>query len=200
MAAEVTEAHSAGGRLSVSREGALLAVALDLLAEVGYDRMSLDEVARRAHTSKATLYRRWPGKADLVVAALMAHKTHAQQPPPAATLREDLVTIVTCRCMESSAASSLAQGLLTALRTDARLRELVTTQSTAVMRQDFAAIVDRAVERGELPPYTRARATTIAELVQALIVNRLLINGTPIDPAFIDQIVDAMLLPILRAA
>ncbi len=64
MSEQATSPRPTRLRLDAARERVLLEVALALLAEVGYDRLSLDEVARRAHTSKATLYRRWPGKAD----------------------------------------------------------------------------------------------------------------------------------------
>lgn len=63
-------------RMSVDRQAELFAVVLDLLLEVGYERLTLDAVAARAHTSKATLYRLWDGKPGLVMAALR-HK----QPP-----------------------------------------------------------------------------------------------------------------------
>ncbi|WP_297546447.1 helix-turn-helix domain-containing protein [Amycolatopsis sp.] len=55
------------------REDAILLAVLELLAEVGYDQMTMDGVAARAHASKATIYRRWPGKAELVVTAVKRH-------------------------------------------------------------------------------------------------------------------------------
>ena len=48
----------------------MLNVALELLAEIGYDKLTIDAVAERAHASKATIYRRWSNKAELVVEAL----------------------------------------------------------------------------------------------------------------------------------
>ena len=55
---------------TTGRDAAICDAALALLAEVGYDRMSMDAVAARAHASKATIYRRWPGKRELVLDAL----------------------------------------------------------------------------------------------------------------------------------
>ena len=60
----------AGPKLDPEREQAILGATLDLLAEGGYEALRLDAVASRAKASKATLYRHWPGKAELVVDAV----------------------------------------------------------------------------------------------------------------------------------
>src|SRR5580700_11308769 len=57
------------------RERAILSAAIGLLGEAGYEAMTMDAVAARAHASKTTIYRRWPGKAELVRAAVDAHIT-----------------------------------------------------------------------------------------------------------------------------
>lgn len=186
-------------RLGAARELALLEVALALLAEVGYDRMSLDEVARRAHTSKATLYRRWPRKADLVAAAFLCRKVTTHRAPSAATLREDLIAEVTMLSQEITADRPLTQGLITAVGTDPYLAELVKLQSASMLQEEVAGIIARAVERGELPPRSAERAATIAEVLHALIVSRLLLTRTPLEARYIEHVVDVILLPILRA-
>jgi len=56
---------------------AVLSAALDVLEEAGYERLSMEEVARRAGVGKAALYRRWPGKLDMVLDAL----TRLSAPP-----------------------------------------------------------------------------------------------------------------------
>jgi AcrR family transcriptional regulator len=69
-ASQVAKARGRGGRsLDSSRDLALREAALALLAEVGYDRLTMDAVAARARAGKTTIYRRWPGKAELVVDA-----------------------------------------------------------------------------------------------------------------------------------
>ena len=67
--AQEAAAHR-GRQLDASRDAALRDAALELLAEVGYDRLSMDAVAARAKASKMTIYRRWSSKAELVVAAI----------------------------------------------------------------------------------------------------------------------------------
>jgi AcrR family transcriptional regulator len=199
MPEEVRPSRRARRRLGAARERALLEVALVLLAEVGYDRLSLDEVARRAHASKATLYRRWPSKADLVAAAFLGRKVAAPKPPPAATLRQDLIAEVSMISQETNADRPLTQGLLTAMCIDRYLGELVKLQGAGVLQQEMASIITRAIERGELAPRSAEHSATIAEVVHALIVNRLLLSRTPLDASYIEHVVDAILLPILRA-
>ncbi|MGL5927508.1 MAG: helix-turn-helix domain-containing protein, partial [Dermatophilaceae bacterium] len=60
-------------RVEGDREREILSAALGVLAEVGYDRMTMDAVALAARASKATLYRRWQSKTALVVDALLCH-------------------------------------------------------------------------------------------------------------------------------
>src|SRR5262249_15121552 len=75
------------------RECELLAVTLELLQEHGYDRLSLDAVATTARASKATLYRRWPTKAELVLAAFVEGTRHVAVDPDTGTLRGDLLKL-----------------------------------------------------------------------------------------------------------
>ena len=69
---EQGQSRHAGRQLDPSRAAAIMAAALEGLAEVGYDRLSMGEIAARAHAGKDALYRRWPSKAALVVDAVAA--------------------------------------------------------------------------------------------------------------------------------
>ena len=71
------QTRTAGRPRDPARDDAILSAALEGLAEVGYDRLSMDEIAARAHAGKGALYRRWPSKAALVVAAVMAWREQA---------------------------------------------------------------------------------------------------------------------------
>ena len=84
-----TEAH-ARPRVEGEREQEILDATIDTLAEVGYDRLTMDAVAARAKASKATLYRRWNGKAQLVIDALLSEKEPLGA-PDAGNLRDDLI-------------------------------------------------------------------------------------------------------------
>ena len=84
------EATTTRPRVEGDREAEILEATLEVLAEVGYDRLTMDAVAARAKASKATLYRRWNDKASLVVDALLVVK-HTAETPDTGTLRGDLI-------------------------------------------------------------------------------------------------------------
>src|SRR5260370_26527540 len=77
------------------RERAILSAVVGLLGEVGYEAMTMDAVAARAHASKTTIYRRWPGKAELVRAAVDAYVAdRALSAADAGGLRGDLLAVM----------------------------------------------------------------------------------------------------------
>src|SRR5689334_11946810 len=82
-----------------SRDPQILQATAQLLAEVGYDRLTMDAVAARAHAGKATLYRRWSSKGELVVDALgcAAHGETPEAAPDTGSLRGDLEALVKAR-------------------------------------------------------------------------------------------------------
>src|SRR5262249_38301928 len=75
-------------------EAAILDATLAELAEVGYARLAMERIAARAHTSKASLYKRWPNRVELVVAALRHHRGAADPAPDTGSLREDVLTLL----------------------------------------------------------------------------------------------------------
>jgi len=180
------------------REEAILRATLELLAEVGYDQLTIDGVAARAHCSKATIYRRWQGKAELVITAVRRHSAPPPQPAPGTgSLREDLLAAL--EAMRSSLAgqdTALLLGLMTAMRHDRELAAVVREQVIDSKREVFGAAVARAVARGELP--AGADHTLLAEISSAMLLSRQLVTGEPLDAAFAQELVDDVLLPLLR--
>jgi AcrR family transcriptional regulator len=184
----------AGSRGAI-RENAILEATLQLLAEAGYDQLTIDAVAAGAHCSKATIYRRWPGKAPLVIAAV---RQLAGQPatavPDTGSLRSDLLAALDA--MRSSLAgqdSALILGLLVAMHRDAELAGAVREQVLDAKREVFGAVIDRAVARGDVPAATDS--ALLAEICSAVLFSRLLVTGEPLDDAFTRHLVDAVLLP-----
>jgi AcrR family transcriptional regulator len=180
------------------REEAILRATLELLAEVGYDQLTIDGVAARAHCSKATIYRRWQGKAELVITAVRRHSAPPPQPAPGTgSLREDLLAAL--EAMRSSLAgqdTALLLGLMTAMRHDQELAAVVREQVLDNKREVFGAAVARAVAQGELP--AGAGHTLLAEISSAMLLSRQLVTGEPLDAAFAQELVDDVLLPLLR--
>lgn len=181
------------------RDLAICDATLALLAEVGYDRMSMDAVAARAHASKATIYRRWPGKRELVLDALHTRHGPSETPPDTGSLRGDLVTSM--RAMAQANAGDgcdegeLMAGVLRAMRHAPELGDCMRRQVIDRKRETFRTIIDRAVARGELP--AAAPADLAHEVAGALWVQRVLVVGGEVDDAFIAHVADDVLIPLL---
>src|SRR5437868_6579415 len=94
------------------REAELLAVTLQLLQEHGYDRLTVDAVANTARASKATVYRRWPSKAELVLAAFTEGVCQVAVPPNTGTLRGDLLKLGEVVCLHASQQASAMRAVL----------------------------------------------------------------------------------------
>jgi AcrR family transcriptional regulator len=180
------------------RYDAILLASLQLLAEVGYDQMTMDAIAERARASKATIYRRWSGKPDLVVAALKRHAAPvAAAPPDTGSLREDLLAVLDAmRANLAGQDAAVVLGLLTAMRHDSLLADTVRRQVIDVKREAFDAVLSRAVERGLLPG--TIDRTLLVEVSSALLFSRLFVTGGPLDTGFIQYLVDAVLMPLLN--
>jgi len=170
------------------REEAILLAAMAVLGEVGYDRMSVETVAERAKASKATVYRRWSGKAELVATAVRRYAGTALAPPePTGDARTDLLALLAgLRKSLLDQDAALILGLLSAMRHDA---ELALTVRKAVLdhkHEAFAAL---------LPDADHA---WLAEITSAALLSRLLVTGEPLDDEFLAKLVDTVLLPQLE--
>ena len=186
------------GSRGAVREDAILRATLELLAESGYDQLTIDAVAARARCSKATIYRRWPGKAALVSTAV---RRHAGQPAAAApdtgSLRSDLLAALEAmRSGLSGQDAALILGLLSAMHRDPELAGAVREQVLDAKRQVFGAVIARAAARGQVR--AAADGALLAEISSAVLLSRLLVTGEPLDDAFTQHLVDAVLLPALE--
>jgi AcrR family transcriptional regulator len=178
------------------RDVAICDATLALLLEVGYDRMSMDAVAARAHASKATIYRRWPGKQELVLDAVKARGVGLTVAEDTGSLRGDLVATYRSAVHGSAADDAdLIAGVLRAMRTAPELADCVRSQVIESKCDVSRVIVTRAVARGELPSDTDP--LILHEVASALWFHRVLVVGGPVDDAFIAHVVDDVLMPLL---
>ena len=183
-------------RRSEARSRAILDATIELLTEVGYDRMTMDTVAARAQASKATIYRHWPDKTALVLDALRRRGSAVPDLPDTGSLRADLELLV----RESAAAAagitgSLVVGLLAVASHDPELEALLAQQFHYEQLPATTALVDRARERHEVSP--DVDPLLIGEVLPAMLVMHLLILGLPGDEAFVHSLVDDVLMPLL---
>ena len=178
------------------RDVAICDATLALLLEVGYDRMSMDAVAARAKASKATIYRRWPGKQELVLDAVKSRGPDLTVPEDTGSLRGDLVA--TYRSAVAGAAAEdadLIAGVLRAMRSAPELADCVRSQVLESKCDVSRTIVARAVDRGELPAATDPMI--LHEVASALWFHRVLVVGADADDVFIAHVVDDVLMPLL---
>lgn len=184
------------GPRAEAREQAILDAALELVMEVGYDRLSMDALAERAHASKATIYRRWSGKAPVVVEAIRRRKHGHQAVPDTGSLRQDLIEVLGGMCHSLDGDEALVTGVMSAMRTDPELSELMRAQ---VMADDSPTelVIARAIARGELPPGTSG--ALVGEVAPAVVMARIVFRGEPLDEEFTAHLVDHIVLPLLHA-
>jgi AcrR family transcriptional regulator len=184
-------------RVEGEREQEILGATLEVLAEVGYDLLTMDAVATRAKASKATLYRRWRGKPELVVAAVTFHHTTAETVPDTGTLRGDLLAAY-CGSggIDDPRAQAVLAAVVTAMGRDPEFAE--------VYRRDFIGpkvaasrtIYERARERGEVHP--DADLTILAPSLAGIVLHRAFLLGDVVTPDLIGRILDEVILPAAR--
>lgn len=179
------------------REQAILTAVISLLGEAGYEAMTMDAVAARAHASKATIYRRWPGKAELVRAAVDAHIAgRVPVDRDTGSLRGDLLAVLQAmRSHLTPEFMAMMSGLVHAMRTDSelagRLRSLIDQDPVAEQ------IIGRAVRRGELPAAAEQKlASLVHEVIEAQLFRQLM-TSAELDAAFARHVVDDVILPLV---
>ncbi|MFF8896873.1 TetR/AcrR family transcriptional regulator [Streptomyces lydicus] len=170
-------------------------VVLELLAEVGYERFSMDRVARRARASKATLYQRWPSKAELVVDAL-EERQPVVSGPDTGSLPDDLRELLVAWLAGWDARDrGLMLALLEGSRRDEELARLREERLGSPIRQAAEAALARARRRGEITG--RIDAELLLELPFALVLWRVLVRDERPGRELIDRIVDGIVAPLL---
>jgi AcrR family transcriptional regulator len=191
---------SRGGRpRDPSRDGVIRAAILRLLADVGYGSLTMDAVASEAGVGKATIYRRWRTKQDLVVDTISDLNRAEAAPADTGSLEGDLrammhslVSVVT----GPTGAATLS--LLSTVPHQPALAHAFQEGPLAVWRQSFDEVWSRAEQRGEVRPGTGS--SVIAEVPSALLVQRWLLTGRPVDEAYADEVLDTVVLPLIRSA
>ena len=181
-------------------EAAILEAAWDELAEVGYAALTMEGVAARARTSRAVLYRRWPNRPELVVAALR-HRTDFTSPEAfdTGTLRGDVLALLrhmSTRVGEIAGALSflIAASFEEVGLTPAGLRERAVAGEPGTME----AILDRAAARGEIDP--GRLSPRMASLPVDLVRHDLIMTLAPVPDSTLMEIVDKIFLPLVRTA
>lgn len=188
-----------GRKRDHSRDPEILQAAIDVLAECGYERMTIDMVATRARAGKATLYRRWSSKAELVVDAIACMKQGEFSPdnlPDTGTLRGDLLAMIRPRTLEESERKLQVMGaVVSMLSRDPQLADAVGAAITEPRVAVNRALMRRAAERGEIR--ADADIETIAQIGPSMATYRTLAQRKPVDRDFLVSVIDGVVLPAL---
>ncbi|MFG3319097.1 TetR/AcrR family transcriptional regulator [Streptomyces sp. NPDC048171] len=187
-------------RITPEREAELYEAVLDLLREVGYDALTMDAVASRTRSSKATLYRQWGGKAELVVKAIRHNKPGEIGDVDTGSLRGDLHAVMAheddCTMEQNSA---LMRGVAMALHQNPDLRQAFRDQLVEPEMAEFRRVLQRAVDRGEIRPDCPALDFLVHMMVGGF-ATRTLLDDQPPTRAFLASYIDAVILPALGVA
>ncbi|MBY8345482.1 TetR/AcrR family transcriptional regulator [Streptomyces spinosirectus] len=186
-------------RITPEREAELYGAVLDLLREVGYDALTMDAVAARTRSSKATLYRQWGGKAELVARAVRHDKPGSSAEIDTGSLKGDLhaLTLRSDDCqMEQN--SALMRGLAMAVHGNPDLLKAFKEHLIEPELAEFRRMLQRAIDRGEI----RADNPALDYVMHMIIggfAARSLIDEQPPTQAFLLSYIDAVVLPALVA-
>lgn len=180
-------------------EKAILEAGWQQLTEKAYSGFTFEAIAERARTSKAVLYRRWPDKESLLLAVLAHHGIGTAYPvPDTGSLREDVLALLrpanrlgdSIAALLSTVAGAYFDGTLTSL---GRLRQQLLGAGSDAMTD----IVQRAVDRGEIPAMPSAR---IVGLPTDLLRVQAMMTFTSATEETLVDIVDTVFLPLARGA
>jgi AcrR family transcriptional regulator len=189
------------GRFDRSLDAAILDAALAGLAEQGYDRMGMDDIASRARVGKAAIYRRWPSKAA-VVAEAIAHWRRGRgpvQPPDTGSLRGDIEALVAAVPEFTDADLSMIKvvvGLATAAMHNPALAAALDELTLAQPRDMLRIVLDQAVARGEIP--AGRDLTLVPNAALGLNILRVM-TGRPIDRVFVRRVLEDVVVPLATA-
>jgi AcrR family transcriptional regulator len=182
-------------------ERAIHAAVFAELAEVGYAAFTIESVASRAHTGKASIYRRWPTKQELVLDAFCGKFGETMQLIEGSldddtTTRDVMLQMGRRMCEVAADASEAIRVAAGEMSRDAELSAALDEQVNCPKRELLLQVLQRGVERGEVRP--EAACEMIAEVMPAMIMFKLILQNQVVSDDALVRIVDDILMPLLR--
>lgn len=198
---DAPEAVKLGRKRDPSRDADILNATLDVLAEYGYEGMTIDMVAARAKAGKATVYRRWESKSELVIDAVACMKgpIDFDALPDTGTLRGDLVAMIKPPTIaDAQRKIAIMGGLMSLIQQEP---DLAAAAHLAVMEPRLAVnrvLLQRAIDRGEIR--ADIDIDLVATVSSAMVSYRTIMLRKPVDRAFLISIIDEIVLPAVQKA
>jgi AcrR family transcriptional regulator len=177
------------------RETELLTVTLQLLQEHGYDRLTVDAVAARARASKATVYRRWPSKAELVLAAFIEGCRQIAVHPLTGTLRGDLLQLGHVISEQTSEQAGTIRAVLVEISRHPALRDAMQNEFLDQRKALMQEVLGDAVRRGEID--VAAISDELWDLLPGYLIFRSIMPNRPLTEHTVEALVDEVVIPSL---
>lgn len=195
-----SDAHNAEGSLCSGRgrprdpavDEAILSSAAALLAETGFDALTMEQVANRAGVAKASLYRRFDNLSDLLAATCVAFAPDAPEAPDTGSTRDDMITLLVhlARTMSSPETGGPLPAILAAAGSNEDARRAL-SRFSSTRRTPLRAVATRAIDRGDLP--ADADPGSVADMLAGAVLFRNLVRDERVDLDRIGSYVDLLL-------
>lgn len=193
--------NKGGRKRDHSRDAVILEATLDVLAETGYEGMTIDTVAVRAGAARATVYRRWPTKTELVLDAvkrLAPSTVDLERLPDTGSLRSDCIALMQPDTSEESERRvRVISGLQSIAGRDERIADVLTDGGMQPWIEANRILIQRAVDRGE---YGQVDVIALAQVLPLMCTCRVAVQQLPITPEYALALIDGVLLPAMRGA
>ena len=177
------------------REAELLAATLQLLQQHGYERLTVDAVAATAKASKATVYRRWPSKGELVLAAFIEGCRQVAVVPDTGTLRGDLLLLGESITAHAAQHSATIRAVMVEVSRDPALREAMQHQFLDQRKALIESVLQHAVDRGKIK--AAAISEELWDLLPGYLIFRSIVPNRPPNQKTVQTFVDNVLIPSL---
>jgi len=179
----------------VEVDEAILSAAVRMLAQHGYGGVTMEGVAAEAGVGKATVYRRWPSKTDLILDAIRSLKPDLERPDTGDT-RSDLIEIMVGAISWSDDAefTKVVAALMAELPRNPELAEVYRSRFLAPRRQETIEVLRRGIDRGDLRPDTDV--DLVLDLLIGAVFYRGLLSGGRLDRQVAELVVDHILVGI----
>jgi AcrR family transcriptional regulator len=175
------------------REAELLEVTLRLLHEFGYERLTVEAVANTARASKATVYRRWPSKAELVLAAFIEGVRQVAVPPDTGTLRGDLLWLGEIIRYQTQRHAGAMRAVIAEAAHNPALNDAIEHQFMGQRRAVIQQVLRQAVDRGEIDE--AAVTDDLWDLLPGYLIYRSIVPARPPSSETVRALVENFLVP-----
>jgi AcrR family transcriptional regulator len=178
-----------------ARETELLDATLQLLQEHGYDRLTIDAVAAMTHASKATVYRRWPSKAELVLAAFIEGCRQVAVAPGTGTLRGDLLRLGEVICQHARQQAGAIRAVMVEMSRHPALHDAMQNEFLDQRKALIQEVLHEAADRGEIDH--AVISDELWDLLPGYLIFRSIMPNRPPTAHTVQALVDDVIIPSL---